>query len=71
MERTQLKLAAPWDEVREHLKEHNIDLTDDDLQYEPGQEEALLERLGRKFNKSREEVKGLIESVSNNTDMAG
>jgi len=71
MERNELKLAAPWDQVREHLKEHNVDLTDEDLQYEPGQEEALLERLGHKFNKSREEIKGLIESVSTNTDMAG
>jgi len=71
MERTQLKLAAPWDEVREHLKEHNVDLTDDDLRYEPGQEDDLLERLGKKFNKSKEEVKGLIESVSFNRDMAG
>jgi transcriptional/translational regulatory protein YebC/TACO1 len=71
MERTELRLAAPWDEVREHLKEHNVELTDEDLQYEPGQEEALLERLGNKFNKSREEVKSLIESLSSNTDMAG
>ena len=71
MERTQLKLAAPWNEVREHLKEHNVDLTDDDLRYEPGQEDDLLERLGKKFNKSKEEVKGLIESVSFNRDMAG
>ncbi|MEO6720229.1 MAG: general stress protein CsbD [Ferruginibacter sp.] len=61
---TQLKLSGPWPEVKEKLKEVNADLTDEDLVYEPGQEDALLERLAKKMNKDIAWVKGWIESVS-------
>jgi hypothetical protein len=67
----QFKLDAPWDEVKEHLKEVNTTLTDEDLNYQPGQEEALLERLAAKLEKSKLEVKALIESVSYSKGMAG
>lgn len=65
-----LKLEAPWAEVKEMLKEVNMDLTDEDLQYEPGQEDELLERLSGKLNKSKPEVKAWIESVSFNSGLA-
>ena len=61
-----LKLEAPWDEVKEMLKEINTDLTDEDLDYEPGQEVFLLERLSVKLNKDIPAVKAWIESVSFN-----
>ena len=66
-----LRLATPWDEVREILKETNIDLTDEDLAYQPGQEDELLERLQQKINKSKQEIRELIESVSANSGKAG
>ena len=44
----QLKLEAPWEEVKEKLKEVNGDLTDEELEYVPGQETVLLEGLGKK-----------------------
>jgi uncharacterized protein YjbJ (UPF0337 family) len=59
-----LKLGAPWQEVKEKIKEVNYDLTDSDLAYEPGKEEELLNRLAEKMNKSPEEVKGWIESIA-------
>jgi hypothetical protein len=34
--------------VKETLKEINVELTDDDLMYQPGQEDQLLDRLGKK-----------------------
>ncbi len=71
MEQIKLKLERPWEEVKEKIKEHNIDITDDDLDYKPGEEGNLLDRLGKKLSKSREEVKILIESLSSNRDMAG
>jgi hypothetical protein len=71
MENQRLNLTAPWDEVKEKLKETNIDLTDEDLSYQPGNENELLERLGRKINKPKEEVRNLIESISVNRGMAG
>ncbi|MBL7734500.1 MAG: general stress protein CsbD [Chitinophagaceae bacterium] len=65
-----LQLQAPWEQVREKLKEINIELTDEDLHYEPGKEKELLNRLQKKMHKSHEEIKGLIESVSANKGKA-
>lgn len=70
MEAYQLKLQKPWDTVKETLKEINVELTDEDLAYEPGQEEQLLERLEKKMKKSKQEIKALIESVSANEGKA-
>jgi hypothetical protein len=65
-----LKLQAPWEEVKERMKENNIALTDEDLVYEPGQEEALLARLEKKMKRGRQQIKELIESISANESRA-
>ena len=65
-----LKLRAPWEEVRERMKENNISLTDEDLQYKPGQEKELLEHLSKKINRTPQQVKELIESISANDNRA-
>lgn len=65
-----LKLTAPWLEVKEKLKEANVELTDTDLAYQPGEEEELLKRLGKKMKRSRTEIKAWIESVSSNKGKA-
>jgi hypothetical protein len=66
-----LHLQSDWETVKERLKENNISLTDEDLSYEPGNEEKLLNLLSMKMKKSREEVAAYIESISANTDKAG
>ena len=66
----QLKLESPWREVKEKLKEINLSLTDKDLEYVPGREEELLERLGNKLGRSIGEIKAWIESVSFNRSKA-
>lgn len=66
----QLKLESPWDEVKEKMKENSIELTDEDLVYTPGQEEELLNRLAAKMNRTPEQVKILIESISSNKGRA-
>ena len=66
----ELKLEAPWSEVKEMIQEINTDLTDEDLSYERGKEKELLERLSRKLNKNISDVKGWIESVSHNRGLA-
>lgn len=71
MERQHLQLKTSWDEVKEIMKENDITLTDEDLTYEPGQEEALLERLSQKMNKSKEKVRAYIESIASNSGLAG
>lgn len=70
MQTHELKLQKPWERVKETLKEINIELTDDDLIYEPGQAEQLLERLEKKMNKPKAEIKALIESISFNKGKA-
>jgi phytoene/squalene synthetase len=65
-----LQLERSWKEVKEDLKENNIYLTDEDLDYQPGQEEQLLKRLEMKMNKPKAEIKALIESISFNKGKA-
>ena len=65
------KLGAPWEEVKERLKEININLTDEDLLYTPGNEDALIERLGKKIKGTPDEIRALVESVSVNKGKAG
>jgi len=65
-----LKLEAPWEETKEMLKEVNMELSDEDLEYEPHNCKELLERLSRKMNKDIPAVKAWIESVSFNKGLA-
>jgi hypothetical protein len=70
MENNDLKLMAPWQEVKEHIKETNIELTDEDLDYLPGKEEQLLRHLSEKMNRTPEEIRAWIESISFNKGIA-
>lgn len=70
MPNSPFKLSTPWDEVKEKIKERNTELTDEDLEYEQGEEDALLTRLAHKMKRSKEEVKQYIESISHNRDIA-
>ena len=63
-------LENSWMEVKEKMKENNLELTDEDLEYEPGKEEELLERLQNKLNRSKESIQELLESISANTSRA-
>ena len=67
----ELRLEAPWEVVKERMKDNDITLTDEDLAYSPGKEEELLERLEKKFNKPRQQIVAYIESISSNQDLAG
>ena len=67
MENYDLHLKAPWDEVKELLKEANLNLTDDDLEYVPGEERSLLERLSKKMGRDTDHIKAWIESVAVNS----
>ncbi|HEX2683490.1 MAG TPA: hypothetical protein VHL77_06140 [Ferruginibacter sp.] len=67
---TTLKLESPWEEVKEKLKEIDHSISDEDLRYAPGEENALLERLSKKLGRSTGEVKTWIESVSFNKGKA-
>jgi len=66
-----LKLQAPWEKVKERMKENDINLTDEDLEYIPGKEEELIQRLEKIMNRSHDQVVAYIESISSNEHLAG
>ena len=62
----ELQLEKPWTLVKQKLMEYNTKLTEDDLYYEKGKEDELLERLSKKMGRSAQEIKEWIESLSFN-----
>ena len=66
-----LRLAVPWETVKERMKENDINLTDEDLEYIPGKEGELIQRLEKIMNRSRDQVIAYIESISSNEHLAG
>ncbi len=66
-----LKLSVPWEIVKERIKENDIKITDEDLEYTPGKEEELIQRLEKVMNRSHDQVIAYIESISSNEDLAG
>jgi len=65
-----LQLEMPWDHVKEKLKEQNIELTDEDLELQPGKEYELIDRLATKLRKDPSAIKAWIESISFNKGKA-
>jgi hypothetical protein len=68
---TKLNINIPWEEVKEKLLEAEPHLTEEDLAYEEGKENELLERLGKKMGRTAEQIKGWIESVAFTDGLAG
>ena len=68
---TILKLEVPWETVKERMKENDSNLTDEDLEYIPGKEEELIQRLEKILNRSHDQIIAYIESISSNEDLAG
>ena len=66
-----LRLKAPWETVKERMKENDINLTDEDLEYIPGKEEELIKRLEKVMKRSRAQVIAYIESIASNENLAG
>jgi len=66
-----LRLHSSWDEVKEKIKEINLEITDSDLDLYYANEEEVLERLSKILHKNPEEVKVWIESVSETKTIAG
>ena len=70
MAANELILDAPWEEVKEKLKEVHPALTDADLSYDPQDPSSMLEHLAHVLNKDVLAVKAWIESVSSNKSIA-
>jgi uncharacterized protein YjbJ (UPF0337 family) len=58
-----LPTSVSWKEIKAKLKQRYPNLTDDDLTFSNGKEEALLARLQKRLGKSSEELKEIIRDL--------
>jgi uncharacterized protein YjbJ (UPF0337 family) len=58
-----LPTGGSWKEIKAKLKQRYPDLTDHDLTFSNGKEEALLARLQKRLAKSSEELKQMIRDL--------
>jgi len=62
------KIIRNWDNIKRRLKEHYEDLTEKDVTYIEGNEEALFENLQKKIGISRKELIYLFYLHISDTD---
>ncbi|WBV60115.1 hypothetical protein PFY12_13865 [Chryseobacterium camelliae] len=58
------KILENWNEQSKQLKEKYSTLTDYDLKLEEGKEKEMLERIGNRLRKNREEVVDIIKEIN-------
>lgn len=58
------KIPENWDEQSKQLREKFSTLTDYDLKLEEGKEKEMLERIGNRLRKNREEVLNIIKEIN-------
>lgn len=58
------KISGDWNEQSKQLKEKFSTLTDYDLKLEEGKEKEMLERIGNRLRKNREEVLNIIKEIN-------
>ena len=59
-----VEIRGNWSDIKDHLQDQYETLTDDDLEYVKGEEQALVTRVQRALGKSRREVVEIINSAS-------
>jgi len=57
------KIIGDWLPQAERLKERYPELTEADLKFEIGKESELLDRIGTRLNKGRQDVISMISQV--------
>jgi uncharacterized protein YjbJ (UPF0337 family) len=58
-----LPTSVSWKEIKTKLKQRYPKLTDDDLTFSDGKEEALLARLQKSLGKSSQELREIIRDL--------
>jgi uncharacterized protein YjbJ (UPF0337 family) len=56
-------VAGYWDKKKEKLKEKFPNITDEDLRYREGKEKEMIEMLGNKLGKSKQELLNIIVAI--------
>lgn len=58
-----LEWKGRWNEIKGRIKSSYGDITEDDLQFEEGQEEQLFGRLQKKTGKTKEQVQQWLNDL--------
>jgi uncharacterized protein YjbJ (UPF0337 family) len=58
-----IKVVGYWDEKKEKLKQRFPNITDEDLRYREGKEKEMIEMLGNKLGKSKQELLNIIVAI--------
>ncbi len=61
---SRLPEEGKWTKQKNKLKQKFSSLTDQDLEFEPGQMAMMFEKLKKKLGKSKEEMHKVIEYLS-------
>ena len=57
------KVIGYWDKKKEKLKQRFPIITDEDLRYREGKEKEMIEMLGYKLGKSKQELLNIIVAI--------
>jgi uncharacterized protein YjbJ (UPF0337 family) len=57
------RVIGYWDEKKEKLKQKFPIITDEDLLYREGKEKEMIEMLGYKLGKSKQELLNIIVAI--------
>jgi uncharacterized protein YjbJ (UPF0337 family) len=57
------KVVGYWDKKKEKLKERFPNITEEDLRYREGKEKEMIEMLGYKLGKSKQELLNIIVAI--------
>jgi uncharacterized protein YjbJ (UPF0337 family) len=61
----ELRARGNWHELKGKIRKQYGNLTDDDLEYQEGQEEEWYGRLSKKVGRTVDDVKGWIRGLTN------
>ena len=61
--RAAFKMTGNWKDQAKQLKTKYNELTDEDLTFEPGNENDLFKKIETKLHKNRNEVENIIRKV--------
>jgi len=57
------KVTGYWEQKKEKLKEKFPNITEEDLRYREGKEKEMIEMLGNKLGKSKQELLNIIVAI--------
>jgi hypothetical protein len=57
------KVAGYWEQKKEKLKQRFPNITEEDLRFREGKEKEMIEMLGNKLGKSKQELLNIIVAI--------